>query len=207
MIVCNLTKPESTLDQIKKAYPKLPQTDAALVAIALVLSGRDAKAVFEDKSYTWPSDYSNLTSALLGVLKIAQTDAEPAKKTKAALAAAEEEAVEVKIGLTSNYEEGEKILGDREDLKTLFSDILHKGVEFQYSGTDIGWQWSLDRANWSTLSNGELTRRIKLKAAFQGDSVGIEMGTGPKRRTSKKVAEPIAEPEAEVEAEPEAEEA
>lgn len=207
MIVCNLTKPESTLDQIKKAYPKLPQTDAALVAIALVLSGRDAKAVFEDKSYNWPSDYSNLTSALLGVLKIAQTDAEPAKKTKAALAAAEEEAVEVKIGLTSNYEEGEKVLGDREDLKTLFSDILHKGVEFQYSGTDIGWQWSLDRANWSTLSNGELTRRIKLKAAFQGDSVGTEMGTGPKRRTSKKVAEPVAEPEPEPEAEPETEEA
>ncbi len=196
MIVCNLTKPESTLDQIKKSYPKLPQTDAALVATALVLSGRYAQAVFEEKSYNWPTDYNDLASALMDVLKIAQTDAEPAKKTKAALAAAEEEAVEVRIGLTSNYDEGEKILGDRDDLKTLFSDILHKGVEFQYSGTDIGWQWALDRANWSTLSDGELTRRIKLKAAFQGDSVGTEMGTGPKRRT-KKAAEPAPEPEAE----------
>ena len=187
MIVCNLTKPEATLDQVKKTYPKLPQTDAAMVASAIVLSGRYANVVFEEETYTWTADYDKLTGALAKYLHSIQEQMEPVKKTKAAQA--EEEPVEVKVGLVSNYTAGEKVLGEREDLKTLFSDILHKGVEFQYGNTDIGWQWSLDRANWSTISDGELTRRIKLKATFQGDSVGTEMGATKKRATKKVVKE------------------
>lgn len=208
MITCNLTKPETTLDHVKKALPKLPQTDAALVATAIVLCGRHAKAVYEDKEYTWSTEgYNSLTKAMLGHLHSIQQSLEPAKKTKAILLAMEEEVVEVKIGLVANIPEGEKILAGREDLKTIFSDLIHKGVEYQYSPLEIGWQWALDRANWHTLSDGELTRRIKHKATFQGDAIGTEMGlTGPKKRASKKtaaiVADPVEEESAEV-AEPE----
>lgn len=195
MIICNLTKPESTLDQVKKSYPKLQQTDAAQVATALVLSGRYALASYDEKTYTWPEDYESLAKAMIGQLESVQQQAEPVKKTKAALAAAEEEVLEIKIGLVSNFEQGERVLGDRGDLKTLFSDILHQGVEFQYGPTDIGWQWALDRANWNTLSDGILTRRIKLKAVFQGDSTGVEMGqTGPKKTRAKKAAAAVEVP-------------
>jgi len=203
LITCNLTKPETTLDHVKKALPKLPQTDAALVATAIVLSGRHAKAVYEDKAYTWSTEgYNSLTKAMLGHLHSIQVSLEPAKKTKAILLAMEEEVVEVKIGLVANIEEGEKILAGREDLKTIFSDLVHKGVEYQYSPLEIGWQWALDRANWHTLSDGELTRRIKHKATFQGDAIGTEMGlSGPKKRASKKAAAIAEAAEADVEVE------
>ncbi len=196
MIVCNLTKPESTLDQVKKSYPKLNQTDAALIATALVISGRYAQAVYDGSTYSWPDDYDKLTVGLQSQLRQIAVS-EPTTKKKAS---ADEEPVEVKIGLVSNYTNAETILGDRGDLKTLLSDILSKGVEYQYASTDIGWQWALDRANWSTLSDGELTRHVKLKAVFQGEAVGTEMGTtGPKKKAAKKVAAPVAEAEVEAE--------
>lgn len=194
-----MTKPEATLDQVKKSYPKLKQTDAALVAAALVLSGRYANVVHEGATYSWPEDYSKLTQALMAQLEIAQASVEPVKKTKASLV--EEEAVEEKIGLVLNYEHGEKVLGDQVKLKTLFGEIVHQGVEFQYASTDIGWQWALDRANWATMSDGVLTRRVKLKAIFQGDAHGVETGTAPKRKGKKVVKEEAVELVAEAAAE------
>ncbi len=189
MIVCNLSKPEATLDQVKKSYPKLKVTDAALVATALVISGREAQAIYEGTTYSWPSDIDGLTASLLRQLAIVQAAepvVAPVRKTKAMIAAAEEEFVEIKVGLNANFKQAEKLLDDRSDLKTLLSDILGGGIEFQYTAQDIGWQWALDRVNWTTVSNGELTRRIKLKATFQGDVVGTEMGL-TKKRASKKV--------------------
>lgn len=215
MIVCHLNKPESTLDAVRKAHAKLKPTDAALIASSLVLCGRYAIAVYDEQEYHWPDDSRKLTDALrIQLSQIQDTLETPVKKTKAAMAAAEEETVEVKIGLKANYSMGETILGDREDLKTLLSDILAKGVEFQFGPTDIiGWQWAMDRANWSTLSDGELTRRMKIKAVFQDSSVGVELGaSGAKKKTSraKAVVEAPVEPEVvaevvEVEGEPEPE--
>jgi len=213
LIVCHLNKPESTLDAVRKAHAKLKPTDAALIASSLVLCGRYAIAVYDEQEYHWPDDSRKLTDALrIQLNQIQDTLETPVKKTKAALAAAEEETVEVKIGLKANYSMGETILGEREDLKTLLSDILAKGVEFQFGPTDIiGWQWAMDRANWSTLSDGELTRRMKIKAVFQDSSVGVELGaSGAKKKTSraKAVVEAPVEPEVlveavDVEAEPE----
>jgi hypothetical protein len=190
LITCNLTKPENTLDQVKKAYPKLQQTDAALMAIALFRSGKYARAVFQDKEYSWPDDVETLTKALLGHLSWIQEQLEPAaKRTKAS---PEEEPVEVQVQLSPNLAEGERVLANNETLKTLLSDILAKGVEYQFGATDIGWQWALDRTNWTTLSEGALTRRVKLKTVFLGEAVGTEMGvTGqPKKRQSKRAAAP-----------------
>jgi hypothetical protein len=200
LIVCNLTKPESTLDQVKKSFPKLVQTDAALVATALVLSGRYAPAVYDGNTYNWPKDIEPLTKAVMRELAQIELDAEPAPKTRAK-AAVEEEAIEVHVGLVPSYNEGERVLGDREDLKQLFADILEAGVEFQYSPTDIGIQWALDRTNWRTLSNGELTKRVRMKAAFEGLNIGTDVGSGaPKRKRATKAAAAPA-PEAEAEAE------
>lgn len=197
LITCNLTKPESTLDQVKKTYPKLQQTDAALMAIALYRSGKYAKAVYEEKEYAWPDDVDALAQALLGHLRIIQQQLEPVKRTKSS---PEEEPVEVRVQLAPNLSEGERVLGDNETLKTLLSDILEKGVEYQFTTTDIGWQWALDRANWTTLSDGELTRRVKLRTVFLGEAVGTEMGVSgqPKKRQTKKAAAPVEPaPEAE----------
>jgi hypothetical protein len=189
LIVCHLTKPESTLDQVRKAYPKLKPTDAALIASSLVLSGRYALAVYDDKQYSWPEETEKLTQAMLSQMKQIQETVEVATK-KAQRIALEEEAVEVKIGLVANFAAGEKLLVEREDLKTLLSDILGKGVEFQFGPQDIiGWQWALDRANWHTLTDGELTRRVKLRAVFQDNSVGVELGaSGTKKRVAKSKA-------------------
>jgi len=207
LIVCNLTKPESTLEQVKKTHTKLKQTDAALVATALVLSGRYALAAYEGMEYNWPGDYEKLTKALIRqllMIQISEAPAVPVKKTKAQMLE-EEAAVECKVGLKPNYSEASSVLGDREDLKTLFSDILDKGVEFQYTPQDIGWQWALDRANWSTMSDGELTRRVKLKATFEGATVGIEMGLTKKKPTGRaakaEVVEEVDVPDVEIEPE------
>ena len=189
MIVCNLTKPETTLDQVRKAFPKLVQTDAAQLAIALILSGKFAYAHYDDKSYSYTEDINDLTTALTSELHQIQVAAEPAKKlTKAAQAQFDEEQIEVKIGLSCNLSVGEKMLGDREDLKSLLSEIVGSGVEFQYGPTDVLWQWALDRANWSTVSGGELTRRVRLKSNFQDSSVGVDLGSVTGRRRANKAA-------------------
>lgn len=198
MIVCHLTKPESTLDQVRKAHPKLKPTDAALIASSLVLSGRYALAVYDEKEYSWPEDIEKLTKAMLSQMKQIQETVEVATK-KAQRVAIEEEPVEVRIGLLANYAAGEKLLGDRKDLKTLLGDILKAGVEFQFGPQDIiGWQWALDRANWHTLTDGELTRRVKLKATFQDNSVGVELGaSGTRKRVAKPKAAPAPVPDIE----------
>lgn len=195
MIVCHLTKPESTFDQVRKAYPKLKPTDAALIASSLVLSGRYALAVYDGQRYSWPEDTVKLTQAMLAQMKQIQETVEVATK-KAQRQAIEEEPVEVKIGLLANYTAGEKLLRDRKDLKTLLSDILEEGVEFHFGPQDIiGWQWALDRANWHTLTDGELTRRVKLKAVFEDNSVGVELGaSGTKKRVAKPKPAPAPPP-------------
>jgi len=199
LIVCNLTKPEATLDQVKKSYPKLSQTEAALVAAALVLSGRHARAEYDGITYDWPEDNNRLQQALTTELAQLQQSADPPPK-KTAKNAVEEEAVEVKVGLKANFNAAEPFLGDREDLKTLLGDILQAGVEYQYSPTDILWQWALDRANWNTVSDGDLTRRVKLRATFIDSTVGTELGVGGVKKRKKasdveKAEKAVIEPE------------
>jgi hypothetical protein len=186
LITCNLTKLESAFEQIRKAYPKLNPTDAALLASALSLTGRHAIALYEGTQYTWPEEYEELTKSMVKELEQVNDSIEVVKKTKNS---PEEEPIMVSVGLAPNLSAGEKQLGDRKDLKAQLSDALQQGVEFVYTPTDIGWQWALDRVNWSTVSGGDLSRRIRIKANFTEGAVGIEMGaTGPKRRASKKVA-------------------
>lgn len=205
MITIQLTKLETALDQVRKTYPKLKPADAALVASALTIAGRHAQAIYDDKHYTWPEEYENLTKAMVGHLE--QVNEGIVETTKKAVKnAPEEEPVIVNVGLAPNISAGEAFLEGRNDLKTLMSDILQSGVEFNYSGTDLGWQWALDRANWNTISGGELSRRIKIKASFTEGAIGTETGTGTtkKRPSRAKAAVAVVEPEPEPEAEPEA---
>lgn len=182
MFTCHLTKLESAVEQIRKAYPKMRPTDVALVGSALVLTGRHALAVYDGNQFAWPEDYAKLTKALVTEIEQIQVVVEP-KKTKAA---AEEEPVVLSVGLAPNYSAGEKRLKDRKDLQSLLSEILAGGVEFVYSATDVGWQWALERANWSTISGGELARRIKVKANFTDGAVGVEMGSTTRKRSAAK---------------------
>lgn len=188
MITCNLTKLESAVDQMKKSYPKLIAADAALVASALSLTGRHAKAVYEGEYFQWPDENQKLMESMaahLHTVNEAIEEATPKKMTKAAAAAAEEEIVVVNIGLAPNLAAGEAILKGRDDLKTLLSDVIQGGVEFVYGSNDIGWQWALERANWSTISEGELSRRIKVRANFTEGAVGVEQGSATKKRGKK----------------------
>lgn len=208
MITCHLTKLETAVEQVRKAYPKLSPTDAALLASALSLTGRHALALYDGNQYTWPEEYDELTKALVKQLEMVNEGIEAPKKTKNA---PEEEPVIVTVGMMPNLSAGEKQLSDRKDLKALLSESLQQGVEFVYAPTDIGWQWALDRVNWNTVSGEELSRRIKIKASFTEGAVGIEMGAaGPKRRSKKAAAAAEAAVEAEepaAEEAPEAEEA
>jgi len=193
LITCHLTKMETALDQVRKSYPKLKPTDAALLTSALVLTGRHAMALYEGSQYTWPEDYEKLTSAMVAQLEMVNEGIETSTPKKAAKGAAEEEPVVVTVGLMPNLSAGEKQLEGRDDLKTVLSDVIQGGVEYVYSSTDLGWQWALDRANWSTISGGELSRRIKIKASFTEGAIGIEMGTsGPKKRAGRSKAAPVA---------------
>ena len=194
MIHCSLQKPESTFDQVRKSYSKLKPTDAALLATALVLSGRYAIAVYGEEKYQWPQNYESLTKALQKELSLIQQGEVPTKRsTKGTI---EEEVPEVTIGLVANYAAGEKLLGEREDLKTLFSDLLQKGIEYHFAPADIGWQWALERANWSVLSGGDFSRHIKFKVEFRDHSVGVLIdGSAPKKRSSRSKAAAV-EPEA-----------
>ncbi len=199
MLTCHLTKLETAVDQIKKAYPKLKPTDAALIASALVITGRHAIAHYEGENFYWPEDYDKLTKAMVSHVSSVSEEIEPVKKTKTAT---EEEPVVITVGLSPNYSAGENRLLARDDLKAKLSDILQEGVEFVYSPTDVGWQWALDRANWATVTGGEVNKRIKIKASFTEGAVGVEMGTTPKKRAAagkkKVVEEAIEEPAEEV---------
>jgi len=198
LITCHLTKLESALDQIKKTHPKLKPADAALIASSLSLTGRHAIAIYEGEQFKWPEEYDGLTKAMVGQLLMVQEGIDNTAPKKVAKTAPEEEPVVVTVGLMPNLAAGERILGGRDDLKAKLSDILQDGVEFVYSGTDIGWQWALDRANWSTISDTELSRRIKIKASFTEGAVGIEMGAaGTKKKATKATKVAVVEPEPE----------
>lgn len=194
MITCHLTKLELALDQIKKAYPKLKPADAGLIAQALSLTGRHALAEYDGRQFTWPDDYADLTRALVGQVQMIQESVEVPTTKKAAKAASEDEPAVITLNLVQNLAAGEKVLRNRNDLKTLLADILQGGVEYVYSGTDVGWQWAMDRANWTTITGEELTRRIKVRATFTSGAVGIEMGTNVKKAKGTK-AKAVAEPE------------
>jgi hypothetical protein len=204
LITCQLTKLETALDQVKKAHPKLVPADAALLASALTLTGRHAIALYEGTQYTWPEDYAKLTHAMVGQLQMVQEAIEANAPKKVSKTAPEEEPVTVSVGLMPNFTAGENLLKERDDLKQLLSDVLQEGVEFVYSPSDIGWQWALDRANWTTIANSEMSRRIKVKASFTEGAVGIEMGAaGAKKRPSR--AKPANELSPELAAELDAE--
>ena len=204
MITCQLTKLETALDQVKKAHPKLVPADAALLASALTLTGRHAIALYEGTQYTWPEDYAKLTHAMVGQLQMVQEAIEANAPKKVSKTAPEEEPVTVSVGLMPNFTAGENLLKERDDLKQLLSDVLQEGVEFVYAPSDIGWQWALDRANWTTIANSEMSRRIKVKASFTEGAVGIEMGAaGAKKRPSR--AKPANELSPELAAELDAE--
>lgn len=205
MISCHLTKLESAFDQVRKTYPKVKPTDAALLSSALVLTGRHALAIYNGTQYRWPEDYEKLTQAMAKEFDVLG-EVEPVKKSKTA---PEEEPFLMAVGLTPNFSAGEKILDGRDDLKKLLSDALQEGVEFVYSTTDLGWQWALDHVNWSTVSGSELSRKVKVKATFTEGAVGVEMGAGgTKKRAAKSKAvkeKEAAKAEPEPEAEPEIE--
>ena len=208
MITCHLTKLETALDQIRKSHPKLKPADAALIASALSLTGRHSLAVYESEHYKWPDDYETLTKAMTAQIEMVQEGIETTTPKRAAKTTVEEEPVVITIGLAPHLAAGEAILEGRNDLKALLGEILKDGVEFAYAATDLGWQWALDRANWSTISGGEISRRIKIKAGFTEGAVGIEMGVGgPRKRASRaKAAAAVVEAEPELEATAEAEE-
>lgn len=151
MLTCHLTKLETALDQVRKAYPKLKPADAALLASALSLTGRHARAIYDGNQYTWPDDYEGLSKAMVTQIEQVQEGIDLTAPKKAVKSTVEEEPVMVAIGLAPNISAGENILQGRNDLKTLLSDVLKEGVEFVYAPTDIGWQWALDRANWNTI--------------------------------------------------------
>ena len=182
MISCNLNKPESTFDAVRKAYKDLKPTDAALIATALVEAGRFANAVYDDVEYSWtPDQHEGMTKAVAReVTQINEVVDEGKKPSKSKTA--EEEVVTLAVRLKPSTQAGELMLGDREDLKTLFGDILMEGVEYLYSTSDIGWHWTLERVNWATLSDGEMRRHIKFRPEFLEPHVGVELGPGGKRR-------------------------
>jgi hypothetical protein len=197
LITIQLTKLESALDQIRKIHTKLAPADAALIATALSLTGRHAIALYEGEQYVWPNEYEKLTRAMVAQINMVNEAIEhnaPKRTTKTTV---EEEPVTVTVGLMPNLTAGEQLLEGRDDLKVVLSDILQEGVEFSYNPTDIGWQWALDRANWNTISSGEISRRIRIKASFTEGAVGIEMGIGPKKRPSR--AKVMEEPEPDLE--------
>lgn len=196
MLTCQLTKLELALDQVKKSYPKLMPADAALLTTALVATGRHAIALYEGEHYVWPKDNDRLQKAMVPHVKITQEAIEANTTKKTAKSTVEDEPVQISVGLTPDYAAGELYLEDRKDLKTLLSDVLQAGVEFAYQPSDIGWQWALDRANWSTIAGQEISRRIKVKAAFTEGAVGVELGAaGVKKRPTKRAAEPIPDAE------------
>jgi hypothetical protein len=200
LITCHLTKLETALDQIKKSNPKMKPADAALIASALSLTGRHAIALYDGEQYKCPEDYDKLTKAMVAQMQMVQEGIETTTPKKVAKTVTEEEPVIVTVGLMPNLAAGERILSGRDELKAKLSDILQDGVEFVYSGIDILWQWALDRVNWSTISDMEMSRRIKIKASFTEGAVGVEMGAaGTKKKSTSKAKAATVAPEPEPE--------
>jgi len=189
LITCQLTKLEAAFDQIRKTYPKVKPADAALLSSALVVTGRHAIALYDGQQFQWPNDYEKLTHAMVAEVEMARESLDGAKKTKTA---PEEEPFLVAVGLMPNFSAGERLLEGRNDLKKMLSEALQEGIEYVYSSSDLGWQWALDHVNWTTVTGGELARKVKVKATFTEGAVGVEMGTpGAKKRPSRAKAKPV----------------
>lgn len=186
MIVCNLTKPETTFDAIRKEFPKLAVTDAALVATALIHAGRFADAIYDERQYQWPDEFEQLAEAV--AIEIAQIDesVEPEATTKKAGKPEVEEPATIRIGLMPSIEAGEVLLKDRKDLKEILSKLIDEGVEFMYSSTDIIWPWSLERANWADADSPVSIRYAKIDPFFLGNSIGTELGPSGKKPKARK---------------------
>lgn len=186
LLPINLTKPELAFDAVRKQYKQLKPTDVALVSAALLRAGRSAIAIHDGQEYAWDeASFEPLAKSLLREVEQVQTALDSEKGKKAAKPV-EEEVVSLSLHVKPSLVAAEALLKGRNDLKTLVSDILEEGVEYQYSPTDVGWHWSLERVNWATLSGGELNRRIRFKTVFEGNSIGVELGPGGKKRTTKK---------------------
>ncbi|MFW5697592.1 MAG: hypothetical protein ACOCX1_03420 [Fimbriimonadaceae bacterium] len=187
MITCNLTKPEATFDQLKKAQDKLHPTEVALIATALVESGRYAKAKRDGKEFGYPDDHEDLTRVVMQEIEqIKQTLDEGEKKTKRKTKTTEAEDIMLDLELVPNVDAGEEYLAERKDLKPLFNQLLEEGVEYLFSPTDIQWQWSLERVNWFVASAGDLERRVKFRVVSSGDTTFTELGPGGKKRAKRK---------------------
>ena len=190
VISCNLTKPESTFDQVRKTYEKLKPIDVTLLATAIVECGHLAKVVYDGHEYVWPGDQDKLAKALAGDVQGAyDSDGDGGKSKKAAKVKAkalEETIIRLTIPVKANQQAGESILGKRKDLKTMLGDILDEGVEYLYTPTDIRWRWSLERVNWSTVSGGDLPHHVIFNPEFADKCIGIELGPGGKRKKPKK---------------------
>lgn len=189
LISCNITKPESAFDQIRKSHPKLKPTDAALIATAIVQAGRSAAAVYDGREYEWtPDNHEPLTKAIVAEVDQVQQalEGEKVKKTTKAAKAEGEEPVTLTIPLRASQKAGEAYLQGRNDLKAVLGEILNEGVEYLFSPTDIGWQWSLERVNWATITGGELSRRIRFSVDFVDNSIAVELGPGGKKKQVKK---------------------
>lgn len=198
MFTVHLSKPEATLDAVKKAYPKLRASDAALLATAIVLTGRYAIADYDGRQFQWTKDHDELVAAV--AQEVGQIQREHTVKTKkAAKAMLEEEPAVVVVALTPNFAAAEKALGRRKDLIALLHKLGEEGLEYVYAPTDIGWQWALDRASWATHLNEELVRRVKIKTNFTEGAVGVEMGAAGTRKRASRAKASKAEKEAEVE--------
>lgn len=184
LITIHLTKLETALEQVKKSHPKLNPADQAMLTTALVLAGRHAVAVHDEKAYSWPDDYRGFTELLSKEIEQVQSQLDEGKKPvkKTAKVVEAEDAIPVVVDLKPNYEAGESQLEGREDLQALFSDALQEGVEYVYAGNDIGWQWALDRANWPTISDDSISRKVKVKVRFAEGAVGSELGAATKAK-------------------------
>ena len=189
LISCNLTKPESTFDQVRKTFVDLKPIDVALVATAIVECGHFAKVVHDGKDYVWPTDQAILAKALVGDVQLASNpnnEPKPKKISKAKAKLIERTVLKLSIPIAANQQAGEALLGKRKDLKTLLGDILKEGVEYLYTPTDIRWRWSLERVNWSTVSGGELPHHVMFVPEFTDNCIGIELGPGGKRKKTGK---------------------
>ena len=190
LISCNLTKPESTFDQVRKTYESLKPIDVALIATAIVEAGHNAKVVFDGKPYVWPDDQEKLAKAMAGDVLAANegedTGTKGKKISKAKAKLIEETVLRLTFPVVANQEAGEALLGKRKDLKTLLGDILKEGVEYLYTPADIRWRWSLERTNWSTVSGGDLPHHVVFTPEFTDNCIGVELGPGGKRKKTKK---------------------
>lgn len=184
MITCNLNKPESTFNTIRKAYEDLKPTDVALIATALVESGRFADAVHDGQEFSWtPDQYEALTQSLSREVAQMQNEFEHEKASATKRAKAADEEINLIVNLKPSVEAGEVILGERDDLKTVFGDILNEGVEFLYGPNDIGWHWTVSRINWTTATGSELKRRVRFGAEFVAPHTALEVSaTGKKKK-------------------------